>query len=144
MFEPCSSVRGRNSVRRSVLVAEDPSVCTVGRQCNGANGHSSTATMAADRLKPPTITRPLLSTYRCLAGEQTHFLVEYYSSPMQCQCTWEIQQSKGDPAKPITEGSIVHTDFSSILIIEAMTPALQGLYTFGVENVHGQIGRAHV
>jgi hypothetical protein len=100
--------------------------------------NSQTLIPSLDYIIPPTITRPLLAAYRCFPGEQTHFLVEYYSSSMPCNCTWHIQHSEQDESKLVENGSIVNTDFSSILIIESITRELQGIYTFYVENVYGR------
>lgn len=86
----------------------------------------------------PTITRPLQPLYRCSTGEPTHFLVEYYSSSMPCSCTWHVQHSNSHPTKLVENGSIVNTDSSSILIIEAITRDLQGIYTFYVQNIYGR------
>lgn len=86
----------------------------------------------------PTITRPLQPVYHCSTGEQTHFLVEYYSSSMPCSCTWHVQHSKDQPTKLVENGSIVNTDSSSILIIESITRNLQGIYTFYVQNIYGR------
>jgi hypothetical protein len=100
------------------------------------NGRSLVTSL--DYLIPPTITRPLLSSYRCSPGEQIHFLVEYYSSSMPCHCIWHVQHTHQPESKPVQNGSIVNTDSSSILIIESIARALQGIYTFYVENIHGR------
>lgn len=87
---------------------------------------------------PPTIVRSLQSTYRYHPGEQLHFLVEYRSCTEQCQCMWQVQRSTDTNPRSIEDGLIVNADCSSILIIESITAALQGLYTFYVENLYGR------
>lgn len=87
---------------------------------------------------PPTILRSLQSTYRYHPGEQLHFLVEYRSATNQCHCTWQVQYANDTDSRSIEDGLIVNADCSSILIIESITAALQGLYTFYVENIYGR------
>lgn len=88
---------------------------------------------------PPTIVRSLQSTYRYHPGEQLHFLVEYRSPTNQCHCTWRVQYTNDTNSRSIEDGLIVNADCSSILIIESITAALQGLYTFDVENIYGRV-----
>jgi hypothetical protein len=41
-------------------------------------------------------------------------------------------------SQTVQYGSIVNTNYSSTLTIDSITPELQGLYTFYVENVYGR------
>ena len=91
-----------------------------------------------DRFIPPTITRSLLSTYRCRPGEQLQLQVEYFSPSVQCHCTWQVQYSPESQPQSIQNGQIINTNYSSTLTIESVTPQLQGLYLFFVENVYGR------
>lgn len=99
---------------------------------------SQSLTTSLDYSMSPTITRPLQPLYRCSPGEQTHFLVEYYSPSTPCSCTWHVQHSEKDPRKLVENGSIVNTDSSSILILESITRDVQGIYTFYVQNLYGR------
>jgi hypothetical protein len=87
---------------------------------------------------PPTITRSLLSTYRCHPNDKLQLQVEYFSPSVQCHCTWQVQQSNDDVLRPIQNGSIVNTNYSSTLTINSITLKLQGLYVCNVENIYGR------
>ncbi|CAM4905811.1 unnamed protein product [Rotaria socialis] len=87
---------------------------------------------------PPTIIRLLKPSYRYSSGEQLHFLIEYISPSDQCHCAWQVQHSNSQTSRAIEDGFVVNADCSSILIIESITPQLQGLYTFYVENIYGR------
>lgn len=91
-----------------------------------------------DRFIPPTITRSLLSIYRCRPGEQLQLQVEYFSPSVQCHCTWQVQYSPTSQPQSIQNGQIINTNYSSTLTIDSITSRLQGLYLFFVENVYGR------
>lgn len=101
-------------------------------------GDSWSSATSLDRFIPPTITRPLLPTYRCRPGDRVQFQVEYFSPSVQCHCTWQVQYSNDTAPQLVQHGSIVNTNYSSTLTIDSITPELQGLYIFHVENVYGR------
>ena len=100
-------------------------------------GDSWSSATSLDHFIPPTITQPLLPTYRYRSGDRVQFQVEFYSPSVQCHCTWEVQRSRDAVPKPMHEGSIVNTNYSSTLTINSITLESQGLYTFYIENVYG-------
>ncbi len=101
-------------------------------------GDSWSSATSLDRFIPPTITRSLLSNYRYRPGDRVQFQVEYHSPSVQCHCTWQVKYLNDVASQPVQDGSIVNTNYSSILTIESIKPELQGLYTFNVENVYGR------
>ena len=103
-----------------------------------SGGESWSSATSLDRFIPPTITRPLLSNYRYRPGERVQFQVEYHSPSIQCHCTWQVKHPNDVTSQPVQNGSIVNTNYSSTLTISSITPELQGLYTFYVENVYGR------
>ncbi|CAF1641227.1 unnamed protein product, partial [Adineta ricciae] len=90
-----------------------------------------------DRFIPPTITRPLLSTYRCQPRTKLQLQVEFFSPSVQCHCTWHVQYLNDPTPGPILNGSIINTNYSSTLTIHSITTDLQGTYSFHVENIYG-------
>ncbi|CAF4689458.1 unnamed protein product [Rotaria sp. Silwood1] len=100
-------------------------------------GDSWSSATSLDRFIPPTITQPLLSTYRYRSGERVQLQVEYFSPSVQCHCTWQVQHSNDTVPQPIQDGLIVNTNYSSTLTIDSITSELQGIYIFHVENVYG-------
>jgi hypothetical protein len=103
-----------------------------------STGDSWSSATSLDRFIPPTITRSLLSTYRCRPGERIQFQVEYFSPTVQCHCTWQVQHPNDAAPQSVQDGSIVNTNYSSTLTIDSITYELQGLYIFHVENVYGR------
>jgi hypothetical protein len=101
-------------------------------------GDSWSSATSLDRFIPPTITRPLLSNYRYRPGDRVQFQVEYHSPSVQCHCTWQFKHANDVASQTVQYGSIVNTNYSSTLTIDSITPELQGLYTFYVENVYGR------
>ncbi|CAF1351147.1 unnamed protein product [Rotaria sordida] len=101
-------------------------------------GDSWSSATSLDRFIPPTITQPLLSTYRYRSGDRVQLQVEYFSPSVQCHCTWQVQHIGDAAPQLIQDGSIVNTNYSSTLTIDSITPELQGVYLFQVENVYGQ------
>ncbi|CAF4000057.1 unnamed protein product [Rotaria magnacalcarata] len=100
-------------------------------------GDSWSSATSLDRFIPPTITQSLLSTYRYRSGNRVQLQVEYFSPSVQCHCTWQVQHINDSVPQPVQYGSIVNTNYSSTLTIDSITPELQGLYIFHVENVYG-------
>jgi hypothetical protein len=49
-----------------------------------------------------------------------------------------VQHSNEIIPRSVEDGLIVNADCSSILIIDSVTPELQGVYSFNVENVYGR------
>lgn len=90
-----------------------------------------------DRFIPPTITQPLQSTYRYRPGTRVQLQVEYFSPSVQCHCSWQVLHPHDTVPQPVQDGAIVNTNYSSTLIIDSITPELQGVYLFHVENVYG-------
>ncbi len=107
-------------------------------QRSSSAGDAWSSATSLDRFIPPTITRPLLSNYRCRPGQRIQFQVEYHSPSVQCHCTWQVKYSNDGAPQPIQDGSIVNTNYSSTLTIDSITLESQGLYIFHVDNVYGR------
>ncbi|CAF4157126.1 unnamed protein product, partial [Rotaria sp. Silwood2] len=108
-------------------------------------GDSWSSATSLDRFIPPTITQPLLSTYRYRSGDRVQLQVEYFSPSVQCHCTWQVQHLNDVVPQLIQDGSIVNTNYSSTLTIDSIKSQLQGLYIFRVENVYGHaVTQTHI